>query len=98
MHALSIVARLLADPAFSASALGLADLPEDETPLQRVLTLRGAALSDVAQTWSVDASGANALAAKIEELVWMNVVIYGVRGWTGRRTSCTGAFNADFFL
>ncbi|KAH9940616.1 hypothetical protein B0H21DRAFT_574991 [Amylocystis lapponica] len=98
VHALTIVSRLLHDPTLSAFALGLTNLDENELPLQHVLHLRSTAILEAADEWGVDATNAENVAAKIEELIWMNVVFYGVGGWVGRKSSGTGEFNADFFF
>ncbi|OCH85391.1 hypothetical protein OBBRIDRAFT_838995 [Obba rivulosa] len=48
-----------------------------------------------AQKWLPDGTDAADFAPKIEELVWMNVIFYGIGGWAGRKTTI---MNADFLL
>jgi hypothetical protein len=52
-------------------------------------------LNEYADNWSsaIDSSNPNIVESKIAELIWMNVVIYGIGGWKEG-----GDFNADFFL
>lgn len=71
---------------------------EEDTSLERVLHLRGEELADIAKEWTVDGTNAAEVAAKIEEIFWTNVVLFGIAGWGGRAKSRTGKFNADFFL
>ena len=35
---------------------------------------------------------------KIEEVVWVTCILYGIGGWTGREGGSGNRFNADFFL
>ena len=67
----------------------------------------GGAIHDLVQEWTgewlagVDArGGADAearLAGMVEEVVWGNMIWYGIGGWESRGTDGRG-FNADFFL
>lgn len=99
VHALTIFGRLLDDPAFAQSSLHIPPPPEDdEAPLARVLREKGDELCAIAGAWTVDGTNAGEVARKIEELVWLNVIIYGVCGWGSRHSSTHGRFNADFTL
>jgi hypothetical protein len=46
-----------------------------------------------AEQWTLDTSNRKNLERGIEELIWMNAVIYSIGGW-----SKTDGFKADFFL
>ncbi|OCH85389.1 hypothetical protein OBBRIDRAFT_838993 [Obba rivulosa] len=96
VHALTVVARILNDPVFAPESIGL-PVPLFDT-LDLVARARGDLLASYAEEWTVDATSAEAIESKIEELIWVNVVLYGIGGWTGRKSSDTGAFNADFLL
>ncbi|KAL6310289.1 hypothetical protein BKA93DRAFT_721631 [Sparassis latifolia] len=98
VHALTILSRILRDPAFSSTAIGLPVTDNSETPFQRVVRLRGEALVAHAEAWSVDGTSTEEVASKIEEIIWMNTIVYGVCGWGGRKTSANGKFKPDFFL
>ncbi|OBZ73399.1 hypothetical protein A0H81_07066 [Grifola frondosa] len=75
VHALSIVARILADPSFSHTSIGLPPPEgEDSSALQRVLRMRGDALLAHVQAWPVDGADAGDVERKIEELFWMNAL------------------------
>ncbi len=100
VHAFTILARVLADDKFAPAAVGL-PVPEGESQFGRVNGAQGDALAQLAAQWAAELQGpgatADAIAKKIEELAWMNTLIYGVGGWTGRENSPTKEFNADFF-
>ena len=99
-HALSILFRVANDPYFSHKALKL-PVPEGEheSALERTVRLGGEKLVSLAKVWTVKPDVQD-LEAKLEEVVWVNTVIYGVGGWGGRRMGEDekGEFNADFFL
>ncbi|EIW52976.1 uncharacterized protein TRAVEDRAFT_175105 [Trametes versicolor FP-101664 SS1] len=100
VHALTLVARLMRDDHFSFKNIKLPPPVESEedTSLERVLHLRGEELAEIAKEWTVDGTNAAEVAAKIEEIFWTNVVLFGIAGWGGRTKSRTGKFNADFFF
>jgi hypothetical protein len=86
-HALTILARILRDPQFEHME-GI----EDEQLYKTTVATHGDAIRKYASEWSYDHSNPKEVERKVEELVWMNVVIYGIAGWTN------GAdYNADFF-
>ena len=63
----------------------------------------GPQLLKIVEEWASELNGDvtdEILRAKLEEIVWMNAVIYGVCGWAGRKQvdESPGQFNADFFL
>ncbi|KAI0357098.1 hypothetical protein OH77DRAFT_1422596 [Trametes cingulata] len=100
VHAFSILARVVTDQKFNPTSIGL-PLPEGESPFDRVEEVVGDALAELAAEWAADLEGEGATPAaidkKIEELAWMNAIIYGVGGWAGRERSANKQFNADFF-
>jgi hypothetical protein len=87
-HAFTILARVLADPRFDFGNVKLK--PEDDPPLY-TLALRktGDAVRELVDQWDLTGD----LDKKLEELLWTNVLMYGVGG-----SEKTGDFNADFFL
>lgn len=100
VHALTVVARIMHDPRFAPGSIGL-PIPDDdggENALDMVMKSVGDVLTSYTKTWTVDGTSAEAVERKIEELIWTNVVLYGVGGWAGRKLSKTGKFNADFPL
>lgn len=100
VHALTLVSRLMHNEHFSHKNIQLPPPVESEedTSLERVLHLRGDELAEIAKEWTVDGTNTAEVEAKIEELFWTNVVIFGIAGWGGRAKSKTGKFNGDFFL
>ncbi len=100
VHALSLVSRILKDDYYSYKTIGLPppEKSEEDTSLERVLHLRGEALAKLMEEWTVAGTNAQEVECKIEELFWMNVVIFGVGGFWGRKEMKNGRFNGDFFL
>ncbi|KAI0919853.1 hypothetical protein AcW1_003003 [Taiwanofungus camphoratus] len=100
VNALTVLAQILHNPDFTPASIGLPCPDHDDvSAFRRVLTVRGERLCNLAQAWTVDGTNAEEVADKIEELIWMNVLVYGVGGWGGRGQSSDGDdFNADFFL
>lgn len=99
IHAFTILARILQDARFSPSAIGL-PVPDngEETTFDRIERKVGDALLEYVSKWSVDGNDLAEVEEKFEELVWMNTLIYGVGGWSGRQRSENGEFLADFLL
>jgi len=82
VHAFTILARVLADPA-------LAPLQPSEFGIyQETVEKHGADIVKYVNEWTLDGD----LDKKVEELLWMNVLIYAVGGSEEGAT-----FNADFF-
>lgn len=100
VHALTILARVLADDKFSAKGLGIPTANEI-SGFERATDLVGDALASLAAEWVADLDGegatTEAISKKIEELAWASSVIYGVGGWGARDRSPGKTFNADFF-
>ena len=83
-HAFTILARILADPRFEM------ERPKEAILINKlVLDKAGDAIREHVDQW--DLSGDD-LDKKLEELLWTNVLIYGVGG-----SEKSGDFNADFF-
>ncbi|KAL6302568.1 hypothetical protein BKA93DRAFT_827272 [Sparassis latifolia] len=99
VHALTILSRILHDPAFSLAAIGL-PVPDDseENAFEHVVRVRGEAIVAHAEAWSVDGTSPEEVARKTEEIIWMNVMLYGVCGWSAREKSTNGKFKPDFFF
>jgi hypothetical protein len=82
-HAFTILARILADPRLEM------DKPKNLFSVYKpVLDKAGDVIQEYVDQW--DLSGD--LNKKLEELLWTNVLIYGVGG-----SEKIGDFNADFF-
>ncbi|TCD65714.1 hypothetical protein EIP91_002290 [Steccherinum ochraceum] len=98
VHALSILGRVVKDPAFSRTAVGL-PAPADENAVARVVAVCKDKLLKFFEEWTVGHTRED-LDKKFEEVMWMNAVIYGVGGWSDRAHSKDPSkeFNGDFFL
>ena len=98
-HAFTIIARILADGKFSPASIGLTQ-EQMESKFDLVNKQVVQSLSDLAAEWAAELeenATPTVIQKKIEELVWMNAIIYGVGGWVGRGQSPHKKFNADFF-
>jgi hypothetical protein len=83
-HAFTILARILADPRFDLGK------PEGERSLYTAaLHKTGDAVRELVDQWDLTGD----FHKNLEELLWTNVLIYGVGG-----SEKSGDFNADFFL
>ncbi|CAL1702702.1 unnamed protein product [Somion occarium] len=97
-HALTIAARIAADPAFSPSAIGLpVPFDGDEELLERVVRIGGDKLLGLLNEWQVEPNQQD-LEKKVEELIWMNTAIYVMGGWAFRKQGSDEKkeFNANF--
>ena len=82
IHAFTVLARVLADPA-------LAPLQPSEFGIYKeTVENHGTDIVKYVNEWTLDGD----LDKKVEELLWMNVLIYAVGGSEEKAT-----FNADFF-
>lgn len=88
-HAFTILARILDNPE-------LGNIVNKEGPgivmYLDTIEKHGDTLMKHVKDWHLDASNPQAVLRKIEELVWTNVLMYGVGGWKSGID-----FNADFF-
>ena len=87
LHTFSILARALKDP-----ELGTIGSDEPGGIYSSTVKKFGETLKKLVDQWQVDTTNAQDVERKIEELSWMNVMIYGIGGWQEGQ-----AFNADFF-
>jgi hypothetical protein len=84
LHAFTILARILKDPEFGT-------IVDSETTYTTTVERFGDALRKLIDEWQVDTTNVQNVERKIEELSWMNVIIYGIGGWQEGQP-----FNADF--
>jgi len=94
VHALTILARVMADDTISQPT----DLDELRLVENTVLSFGNRIGEHVAQ-WTVDLSKPGEIERKIEELCWMAVIGFGVAGWTWAQDIKPDGreFHADFF-
>ena len=88
VHALTILARVMKDPRFEGAG--------SENPrayYEKFMKEQVGALTETVSEWSYDRSDPKEVERKIEELVLLNVLIYGVSGWTKDKD-----YYADFLL
>ncbi|KAK0451424.1 uncharacterized protein EV420DRAFT_716899 [Desarmillaria tabescens] len=86
-HAFDILARVLKDETLTIPPSG------DESPIRSTIIANGEALFRYTNQWSLHLSDPQELHRKIEELQWMNTIIYAISGFRpGKR------FHANFFL
>ncbi|KAA1470822.1 hypothetical protein DENSPDRAFT_818604 [Dentipellis sp. KUC8613] len=95
--------RLLADPAFAAGTAVEAGSPKKyETFIARSGDRIHALVTEWYEEWLDGATTAEEverrLEVMVEEVVWGNVLWYGVGGWAGPGKKAGEKFNADFFL
>ena len=83
IHAFTILARILADPHFE-----LEKPPDEHSIYPSALHEVGEAVRELVDQWDLTGD----LYKKLEELLWTNVLMYGVGG-----SEKSGDFNADFF-
>jgi len=96
VHALTILARVMAD-----STLDLPQDHEELTAVQGVIDKHADRIRDYASQWTIDIQRSGEVDRKVEEIAWMNTVMYGIAGWTWAQKvkhGKDGEFNADFFL
>ena len=83
-HAFTILAKILKDP-----RLKLENPREQDGFYENILNKSGDVIREYVDQWALSGD----LQQKLEELLWTNVLIYGVGG-----SEKSGDFNADFFL
>ncbi|KAG0704109.1 hypothetical protein DFH29DRAFT_802401 [Suillus ampliporus] len=91
LHALSILALVAKDERFEHIKMTHEDM------LTTIVSSQGEALRTYAEMWDFGVANKDDVAKAVEELAWLNSIIYGVGGVTGRKNN-KKAFNADFFL
>jgi len=87
-HAFTILARILKDPRFDA----IPSADNYQVIYTNVEREHGGAIAEYVQAWSFDRSDPKEVERKIDELVWVNAMIYGIAGWSKGED-----FNSDFF-
>lgn len=104
IHALSVLARVFADDdlKFPSTVAGLEHITE-ETPDPQVYgtvsKVLGNKIAKHVDAWLGNIDDELDLAAKVPELLWANVLLYGVGGVVAAETAGDkGGFKADFFL
>ncbi|KAI0076664.1 hypothetical protein K474DRAFT_1707993 [Panus rudis PR-1116 ss-1] len=98
-HALSLLGRMVSDPSFAPSAIGI-PVPEGVyADMQRIVDVVGDKLKAFLEEWIVEPTK-ESLEQKITELIWMNVLMYTVPGYAERDggEDEKKEFRADFFL
>ncbi len=86
IHALDILARILKDDTIEVPY-------NDDDAFTKTLEANGEALFRYAGQWTLDLSDPKEVNRKVEELQWMNTIIYAIGGsQPGKK------FNSDFFL
>ncbi|KAE9399698.1 hypothetical protein BT96DRAFT_1019364 [Gymnopus androsaceus JB14] len=86
VHALTILARVMKEPTMVIKEM-------DEKEMFSFLPQKGNALSQYTSAWSFNLSNPNEVERKIEELQWMNVLIYTAAGFRKHKE-----FQADFYF
>ena len=105
-HTFTLLARTLSNPALSSGAacpippvLARFESSDGGFPLDSVLRNRGVLIKKYADLWEVDGDDDDEVKDKIEELVWVVTLLYGVGGWSeGKEGKEGGEFVADFFM
>jgi hypothetical protein len=93
LHALSILALVAKDERFEH----IKSLSMDEADMWTFIKSHDEALRAYAEMWAFDVADQEDVAKAVDELAWLNSIIYGVGGMSGRKDN-EKAFNADFFL
>lgn len=86
LHAFTVLGRIVND-----DRLSHVRKPEDVSVFEDVTAKYGDIIKDYVNQWSVDGP----VEDKVEELSWVNILIYACAGYSYMKTG--GHFNADFF-
>jgi hypothetical protein len=101
-HALTILGRIANDPNFESKVFGLpVPFEHPEFFTDTVSRVAGDKLLKYIDEWSQDLNGSTSVElmnTKLEEVIWMNSVVYGIAGWACRAQGKDSKkeFNADF--
>jgi len=87
VHPFTILARVQNDKRFDN-----VPAPNPFTLYEDLIGKYGPAIREYAVLWQPDTSSPALVARHVEELSWLNVIIYGIAGWKE-----DGRYNADFF-
>jgi len=94
VHAFTIMSRILDDPRFAVEPAESGDRVQMiMKPMMTTLETQGDALHAFADEWISGMIDSSSMEKKIEEISWMNILIYGIGGWKESRE-----FRADFPL
>ena len=94
IHALTILSRVLSDSRFTPNA---SSENGEMTLFGDTVKMHAKALGEYVNQWGI--SPRADLQLKMEEVVWVVCVLYGVGGWTDAKLRHgEHDFNADFFL
>ncbi|KAF9235890.1 hypothetical protein BU15DRAFT_64441 [Melanogaster broomeanus] len=88
VHAFDIIARMLKDDQFKPKAVVDASQQFADT-----IAVLGTVIRRYAEMWTVDLTKPGEIERKMEELIWVSSVTYGVGGFDDGK-----AFKSDFFL
>ncbi|KAG6843850.1 hypothetical protein H0H93_016897, partial [Arthromyces matolae] len=89
VHVFTILSRILNDPELgNAQNTGIKMFSD-------VMEAHGPTIIKHMTDWHVDTKDILDVERKIEEISWMNVILYAVGGWTESKNK---SFNADFYL
>lgn len=89
MHALSILALVAKDERFEHIKM-----TDESDMLTMIVSSHDETLRAYAEMWDFDVANKEGVANAVEELAWLNSIIYGVGGASAKKDT----FNADFFL
>ncbi|KIM44120.1 hypothetical protein M413DRAFT_443166 [Hebeloma cylindrosporum] len=94
IHALTILSRVLSDSRFAHTEFSE---KSEVNMFDDVVKMHGKALGEYVNQWGI--SSDTDLQRKMEEVVWVVCVLYGIGGWTdGKLRRGEHDFNADFFF
>ncbi|KZT67501.1 hypothetical protein DAEQUDRAFT_387282 [Daedalea quercina L-15889] len=97
----TILARVQADDSLSPSSLCLSSQVDPTRGFDYYCQVGGLsceALASHAQDWEVNPGDTQAVTHAIEELSFLNALLYGVCGWRIQHTQTPYEFKADFYL
>lgn len=94
IHALTILSRVLSDSRFTPTE----SLEKSEVNVfDTTVKMHAKAVGEYVNQWGI--SPDTDLQKRMEEIVWVVCVLYGIGGWTnGKLNYGEHGFNADFFL
>ena len=92
-HSLDIIAETLQDSDLAPGNASSIPSNDPSFPLEEVVKRRGELLRKYTEKWTIDVNDKALLNSKIEELITIGALIYGVAGLQDGASE----FNADFF-
>lgn len=95
IHALTILSRVLSDSRFTPTK---SSEKNEINIFDATVKMHAKALEEYVNQWDISPNSTE-LQNKMEEIVWVVCVLYGIGGWTdGKLRHGEHNFNADFFL